>query len=217
MRSLPKLPLWPRGERTGIQPATARSSSSRMPPPPGSAIGRLTEPLEASQDVPLALVETGFDVDGEEEGAAGLTDAIGDGHGVFPLVADGDRDAGHAQLLGPAEGPAGEADGRLTGGQADDLDLAPAHAPDAQTEDLADRFLGRPASGERVAPLTDVGGLRLGQDPPAEARPEAGQGGPDALDLDDVDAELGRPFGRIGETAPSLGLRHVRADRPTRR
>src|SRR5574340_1177080 len=99
MRSLPKLPLWPRGERSGIQRATVRSSSSRMPPSPDSAIGGPPKPFQARQDAALTLVEAGLDVDREEEGPAGLADTIGDGDGVVPLVADREGDAGHSQLL----------------------------------------------------------------------------------------------------------------------
>jgi hypothetical protein len=36
---------------------------------------------------------------------------------------------------------------RLSGGQALDLDVAPADAPDAEPEHLRDRLLGRPAAG----------------------------------------------------------------------
>ena len=153
---------------------------------PPSIVGRsgrrglaveVAQALDARQDLPLAVVEALLDVDGEDERAAGRPDAEGDGHRVLALVADGHRDAAHAQLLGAPQGPVVEADGGLAGGQADDLDLAPADAPDAQAEDLADGLLGRPAAGQVLRPVAHVGGLGVGQDAPREAGAEALQRG----------------------------------------
>ena len=92
-------------------------------------------------------------------------DPEGDRDRVVRLVADRDGDPAHAELLGARGGAAVEPDRRLAGRQALDLDLAPADAPDAEAEDLADRLLGGPAAGERLGPVADVGAAPRGSGP----------------------------------------------------
>ncbi len=117
------------------------------------------------------------------------------------------------ELLGPSQGPAVEAHRRLAGGQPLDLDVAPADAPHAQAQDLADGLLGRPAAGHRLGPVAHVALFVRGQHPVGEARPEALQGRPDALDLDDVDAQLGRA--RAGRGHPAGAHPTDRPARPS--
>ena len=109
-------------------------------------------------------------------------------------MGDREGDPTHPELLGPRRGTAVQADGRLAGRQPFDLDVAPADTADAQAEHLRDRLLGRPSTGHRLGPVADVAALGVGQHPPREAGTEPLQGGPDPGDLDDVDAELGRPL-----------------------
>ncbi len=186
------------------RPGRRRVPSSSVGSGPASGIGvRLAieapESLDARQDLPLAIVQAILDVDREDVGATGRAHAEGDGHGVRALVADGDRDAAHAELLGATLGAVVETDAGLAGRQADDLDLPPADAADAEPEDLADGLLGGPAAGHGLGTAAHVGGFRVGQHPAREAGAEALQRGPDALDVDDVDAQLGRPVGHRGE------------------
>ena len=150
-------------------------------------VAKATHPC---QQLLLAVIEAGFDIDREDEGATLCTDAEGDGDGIFVLVTDGYRDPLHAQLVGAPQRAIVEPHDGLAGGQAHDLDLPPTHTADAQTEHLADGFLGGPAAGEALRTITHVGVLGRGQDTAGEAAPVPGDGARDALDLDDVDAQL---------------------------
>ena len=108
-----------------------------------------------------------------------------------------------------------EPDGGLAGRQPHDLDLPPADAADAEPEDLADRLLGRPATGHRLGPVAHVALLGVGQDAPREARAELVERRPDAVHLDDVDPELGRPSGSaVGSVSADLGSRAGSAQVP---
>ena len=111
------------------------------------------------------------------------------------------------ELLRAVGGPPVETHRRLPGRQPLDLDVAPADAANAQAEHLRDGLLGGPAAGHRLGPTPDVPLLGLGQDPSREPLPEPLEGRPDAIDLDDVDPEFGRP--RWDRDA-----RHRRAIRP---
>src|SRR6266511_1562107 len=217
-RSLPNRPLWPRSGRSGRRAAAASSSSTGpdavegLSPPAGdrpvevaarpkptgrsATSGLLPErpmTLHPLEDPALAVVEPRLDIGREEKSPGGGPDPERDGDGELGLVTDGDRDPAHAQLRGPGGGPAVEAHRGLSGRQPLDLDVPPADAADAQAQDLADRLLGRPAPRHGLRPATHVTLLGGGQDPPDEAIAEALQRGPDPLDADDVDAELGRP------------------------
>ena len=219
----PNVPLWPSAGRSGRNAAT-RPASSRMAvgdrvsdrltarrqmaasssPTSGSGRGQLqartlqlAKPAHAGEDLALAVVQPCLDVDREHERATEGADAEGDGDRVLLLVADGHRDALHAQLVGATESAIVELDRRLPRGQSHDLDLAPADSPDTQPEHLAHGLLGRPATGQVLRPVTDVGAFCIGQDPLREPVPETGQRLPDPIDLDDVDAQLGRARGGL--------------------
>ena len=177
--------------------------------------GGFAQPLHAGEDPPLPVVEPLLDVGREDERPPVGPDAERDGHGVVVLVADRDGDPGHAQLLRPAGRAVVELDRRLAGGQPLDLDLPPADAPNPEAEDLADRLLGGPASGEGLRPVADVARSAVGQDPLRESRPEPGQGVADPGDLDDVDAELG-DAGSDGAGRWRLRRRPASGNDPTR-
>ena len=132
------------------------------------------KPLHPGEDAPLAVVEPRLDVEREDVPPAGGPDPERDRDRVVGFVGDRDRDAVHPELLGPRGGATVEPDGRLAGRQPLDLDVAPADAPDAEPEDLADRLLRRPAAGERLGPVADVALLGRGQDAPREARARSG-------------------------------------------
>src|SRR5690349_18456159 len=165
------------------------SAASWRPKPSGrrSAIavdlrgarGEVPKAFHPGQDAPLSIVQALLDVRREEEPAPGRPDSERDGDRVFRLMADRDRDPVHAQLLGASRRPAVQPDGGLARGQALDLDLRPADAPDAQPEHLADRLLGGPAAGEVLRPIAHVAVLGLGQDAPREPPPEPGERRPD--------------------------------------
>src|SRR4051812_31394191 len=125
--SVPNVPLWPRGSRTGTRPAAISSVSAWIPagawkvrqggrwpgksrpairrsrPASAALLGGLAlegaKALHAREDRALAIVEAGVDVDREDIRPAQGADPERDGHGVLALVADGDRNAAHAQLL----------------------------------------------------------------------------------------------------------------------
>src|SRR3989304_4772641 len=78
----------------------------------------------------------------------------------------------------PADRPGGG--GRVA------LEVAPADAPDAEPQDLADRLLGRPAAGERLGAVADVALLGRRQDAPREAPPEGPERVPEPGRLDGV-------------------------------
>src|SRR6266545_2660604 len=222
-RSLPKRPLWPRSGRSGRRVAAASSSSTcpagadgtapaidaapaasppadttSRPKPTGRSamvalLGERPQAFHPREEPALPVFEPGFDVGREQEPSPGGPHTEGDRNGELGLVADGDRHPAHAQLSGPGGGPAVEADGGLAGWQPLDLDVAPADPPNPKAQDLAHGLLGRPAAGHRLRAAADVPLLRGGQDPPDEAIAESLQRGPDPLDPDDVDTELGRP------------------------
>jgi hypothetical protein len=125
--------------------------------------------------------------------SGGSPDPERDRDRVVRLVGDRHRDPVHPELPGTRLGTTVEPDRGLAGRQPLDLDVAPADAPDAEPEDLADRLLGRPAAGHRLRPVAHVAPLRVGQDPPGEAIAEPLERRADPIDLDDVDPEFGRP------------------------
>src|SRR6266536_2812452 len=197
-RSLPKRPLWPRSDRSGRRAAAASSSrtcpaavdgaeppvgatprgAAARPKPTGRSamivlLGERPEAFHPLEDPALPVVEPGLDVGWEEEPSSGGADAEGDRDRELGLVADRDRHPAHAQLRRPGGGPAVEPDGGLAGWQSLDLNVAPADAPDAEAEDLADRLLGRPAPGHRLRPATDTPLLGGSQDPADETIAEA--------------------------------------------
>jgi hypothetical protein len=83
-----------------------------------------------------------------------------------------------------------EQDLRLAGEVGQDLDLAPADAAHPEPEHLADRLLGRPASGDPLGSPTAVTLLGIGQHPQPEAIRKAGEDGDDAVDVDQVHPDL---------------------------
>src|SRR6266516_2203657 len=139
--SLPNRPLWPRSGRSGSRAAAASSSSSDTaaadgpasaaegsdgadvrPKPTGRSgiaalLGERSKAFHPLEDPALALVEASLDVRREEEAPAGRADPERDRDGELRLVADRDRDAAHAQLLGPRGCPTVEAHGGLAGRQ----------------------------------------------------------------------------------------------------
>ena len=165
-------------------PAPARAAA---PCAPGSGV-------RARRDAPRCRRK--------QERAAGGANPERDGHGVVALVADRDGDAAHAQLLGAPGGSSMELHGRRAGRQPQDLDLGPADATDAQAEDLRHGLLGRPAAGEVLGPVADVALLVLGQDALRKAIAVLLERRGDALDLDDVDAQLGRALGNGRQSPP---------------
>ena len=111
-------------------------------------------------------------------------------HGHVPFVRDAD---GH--VLQPERGRSGrrprvEANLRCSCRVGQDSDLAPADPADAQPKHLADRLLGGPAPGDPLGPRPAVARLALGQDPLAESIRKATQRGDDAVDVDQVDADI---------------------------
>ena len=107
--------------------------------------------------------------------------------------------------LGPPGGTAVEAHGGLPGRQSLDLDVAPADAANAEAQHLGDRLLGSPAAGHRLGAAADVALLVGSQHALGEALAESLQGRPDPLDLDDVDAKLGRNRRADGSRELRLG------------
>ena len=202
------------GDRVSARLTTAPRRWPRRPSPVAPS-GGADETVDASrsrrsphpgQDLPLPVVQARLDVHGEHEGAALGPDAERDGHRVVALVADGHGDAAHAQLVGATQGAVVQPHRRLAGRQAHDLDLAPADPPDAQSEDLAHRLLGRPPAGQVLRPVAHVGSLGVGQDALREPLAEARQRLADAIHLDDVDAQLGRALGRLHQPGPRCSL-----------
>ena len=128
-------------------------------------------------------------------------------------MADRHGDPAHPELLGSRGGPAVEPHVRLARRQAFDLDLGPADAADAEPEDLGHGLLGRPPAGEVLGPVAHVAALAVGQHPAREALPEPLDGVRDPVDLDDVDAELGRPLGDDARGDHRIG-RRARARHP---
>src|SRR5918993_1190764 len=114
----------------------------------GALLVQLAQPLEPGHELALAVVEPRLDVEREHVPAARGPDAERHRDRELRLVADRHRHAAHAQLLGALRGATVEDDVRLARGQALDLDVPPAHAPDAQAEHLGHGLLGRPAAGE---------------------------------------------------------------------
>src|SRR5437773_1017818 len=218
-RTLPNVPLWPRAGRSGSSSATMSSSSSVAPsatgvsvaPPRPKPSDRSTiaalrlrasrrvrqpaEPLEAGEDSSLAVVEAVLDVGREEEPAAGGSDAERNCDRVIGLVADRQRDPRHAQLLRPSRRAPVQPNGGLARWQPLDLDVAPADAADAQAKHLRDGLLRRPATRERLGPVTDVAVLARRQHASREARTEPLERLADSIDADDVDAQFRRPRG----------------------
>src|SRR3954468_1694094 len=152
-------------------------------------------PLEAGEELALAVVEPLVDVEREHVPAARGPDAERDGDGVLRLVRDRDRDAAHPELLGPPGGAAPQDDRGLARREPLDLDVRPADAAHAEAQHLRHGLLRGPSSGEGLGPHPDVPLLSLGEDPVGEAGAEAVDRRRDPLDLDDVDAQLGRPLG----------------------
>src|SRR6185295_4994586 len=146
----------------GSAVTSAAASASWRPKPSGlrSAIavvpGRrreVAQPLHPGEDPPFTIVETFLDVRREQEPPAGRADPEGDRDRVLGLVADRDRDAGHAQLLCTLRRAAVEPDRGLARREPLDLDLGPADATNPEAEDLAHRLLCRPAAGEVLGPV----------------------------------------------------------------
>ena len=89
-----------------------------------------------------------------------------------------------------------------------DLDVLPADPAHAQAQHLGDGLLGRPAPGEGLgssrgrsaAPAAVSTRLREPLAEPLDRRP-------DPLDLDDVDAELGRALGHDAHGQARIGVR----------
>ena len=137
--------------------------------------------------------EPRVDVEREDVPAARRPHAERDRHRVLGLVGDRDGDAAHAQLLGaaPRRGRGGTIDGWPVGSRSTSMSFQPTpRTPEAQH--LGHGLLGGPATGERLGAVADVALLGGGQDAVGEALPEALDRGRDPVDLDDVDAELGR-------------------------
>ena len=207
------------GDRRGLAHAPSRASSGSASPAGGVRRAELPfggdrllvqgpEPVHPREDGLLAIVEAGIDVGREDERATRGADAIRDRDRVLALVADRYRDPLHAQLLGAREGAVVEAHRRLARGQAHDLDLAPADAADAEAEDLAHGLLGRPATGQVLGPVADVGVLGRGEDALREAAAMPGEGVADPVDVDDVDAQLGRARGWRRESGAARRVSH---------
>ena len=172
----------------------------------GFGIGQGPEPLDPGEDPSLPVIESLLDVGREDEPAAGSPNAERDRDGVFGFVGDGDRDPLHAELVCACGRTPMKADGRLTGREALDLDVAPADAADAEAEHLRDGLLGRPPAGHRLGTIADIPALRFCEHTAREPLSEALERCPDPLDLDDVDAELRRagryqPRGAGGRTS----------------
>src|SRR6478736_4735400 len=184
----------PTGRRSGTGPSRiGRPGSVRGQLTRATRLGRRPQALDPGQDAALALVQALLDIGRKDIPAAGHPDAERDRHGVVRFVRDRDRDPLHPELLGPRGRPAMQPDGGLAGRHPLDLDVTPADPPDAEAEDLRDRFLGRPPAGHRLGPATNVALFGFGQDPLGETGPELVQGGADPGHADDVDAELGGP------------------------
>src|SRR5258706_3067642 len=156
-----------------------------------AGVDRIAKSLQPGQDPALAVVETLLDVEREQVAAPGRANPEGDRHRVIGLVADGQRDASHAELAGRLLGPTVEDHGRLAGREPLDLDLLPADAAHPEPQHLAHCFLGRPAAGERLRPIADVTLLARGQNAAGEAGAELGERVADPGHLDDVDPDLG--------------------------
>src|SRR5207247_2482109 len=110
-----------------------------------------------------------------------------------PDVRDAHRERrGEAERAAPLLGAAMQRDDRLAERRAPDLDLAPAHAADAQAEDLRDRFLRRPASREVEDVAPAVRSLPLRVDAPKEPLIVPVEHSFDPHGLDDVDPDLVR-------------------------
>src|SRR4051794_28090883 len=92
----------------------------------GFGIGQGPEPLDPGEDASLPVIESLLDVGREDEPPAGGPDAERDRDGVFGFMRDGDRDPLHAELVCACGRTPMKADGRLTGREALDLDVAPA-------------------------------------------------------------------------------------------
>src|SRR5215207_1113477 len=145
--TLPNVPLWPRAGRSGSSWAALLSSSvaascaespstvaagasscRRKPSGRRSAIGDLRglvhrpEALHAGDDAAFAVVQPLLDVGREQEPSPGRSNAEGDRDRVLGLMADGDGDPAHPELLRALCGAAVEADVGLPRGQALDLD-----------------------------------------------------------------------------------------------
>src|SRR5215212_9542450 len=174
--TLPNVPLCPRAGRSGRIAAAALSSIGGGPASPAASavdgsswcanpsgrfsaiavlradaarlLGERPQSLHSGEDPPLSVIETLFDVDGEDVAPARRADPERDRNGVLGLVADRDRDAVHSQLLGSSCGPAMQPNRRLAGRQPLYRELGPADAPNAEPEDLAHGLLRGPPSGE---------------------------------------------------------------------
>src|SRR6266545_2666226 len=177
-RSLPKRPLWPRSGRSGRRVAAASSSSTC----PAGADG--TAP--AIDAAPAASPPADTTSRPKPTGRSAMVALLGERPQAFhpreepalPVFEPG-FDVGREQEPSPG-GPHSEGDRNGELGLVADGDRHPAHAQ-----------LSGPGCGPAVE--ADVPLLRGGQDPPDEAIAESLQRGPDALDPDDVDTELGRP------------------------
>src|SRR3954452_7163227 len=105
-------------------------------------IGHAPKPLDPGEDPSLPIIESLLDVGWEDEPAAGGPDPERDGDGVFGFMSDRDGDPLHAELFCACRRTAVKADGRLTGREALDFDVAPADPTDAEAEHLRDGLLG---------------------------------------------------------------------------
>src|SRR5215212_4381847 len=113
----------PRGLRSAIGAARAFHAVTRIVDRSGRGSGgEVAEPLHPGKDPTLAIVEPLLDVEREDVPTAGRSDAERDGDRVVGLVADRDRDALHAELLGAPRGATVEPDRGLSGRESLDLD-----------------------------------------------------------------------------------------------
>ena len=97
---------------------------------------------------------------------------------------------GQVEVLGAPRGPRVQLDLRCACVVRQDLDLPPAHAPDAEPEHLADRLLGGPSPGDALHPPPAVALFALGEDARAESVREALQYRDDPVDIDEVHPDL---------------------------
>src|SRR5205823_2319547 len=145
-RAAPSWSLRRLARRTGAA-ATPAPPASPVPRPPARPRGRPAPRRRRSRATRRAPGPSRTTPCGRAANAERDRDRI------VRLVADGNGDALHAELVRPAGGTACQADGRLARGQPLDLDLAPADAAHPEPEDLGHRLLGRPAAGEGLGSI----------------------------------------------------------------
>src|SRR3990172_271558 len=114
-----------------------------------------------------------------------------EGDGVLAGVGHADVDGGEGDALGAGGGAAVEIDEGLAAVVWEDLDLAPGNAAGAGAEGLHDGLFGGEAGRELPGSAAAEGDFEGRVDAAEEAVAEFGEGGLDASDLDDVDANGG--------------------------